>query len=66
MAAGWSADDTRALFGVWGQQNVQSELDGVTRNSTVFERFAKEMKELGFERTWQQCRTKIKKPNPKV
>ena len=55
-----SAEETRALVGVWGQQNVQSELDGVTRNRTVFERIAKEMRELGFERTWQQCRTKIK------
>ena len=60
MAAGWSAEETRALVGVWGQENVQSELDGVTRNRTVFERIAKEMRELGFERTWQQCRTKIK------
>ena len=60
MAAGWSAEETRALVGVWGQQNVQSELDGVTRNRTVFERIAKEMRELGFERKCQQCRTKIK------
>ena len=60
MAAGWSAEETRALVGVWGQENVQSELDGVTRNRTVFDRIAKEMRELGFERTWQQCRTKIK------
>ena len=38
MAAGWSVEETRALVGVWGQENVQSELDEVTRNRTVFER----------------------------
>ena len=60
MASGWRAEATRALVSVWGQANVQSELDGVTRNRTVFERIMKEMVELGFERTWQQCHTKIK------
>ena len=60
MAAGWSVEETRALVGVWGQANVQNELDGVTRNRVVYERIAKEMEELGYERTWQQCRTKIK------
>ena len=58
--AGWSAEETRALVSVWGEANIQSELDGVTRYRTVFERIAKEMAELGFEKTWQQCRTKIK------
>ena len=27
MAAGWSAEETRALITVWGQENVQSQLD---------------------------------------
>ena len=27
MAAGWSAEETRALIIVWGQENVQSQLD---------------------------------------
>ena len=60
MAAGWSGEETRALVSVWGQENTQSELDGVTRNRTIFERIAKELREMGFEKTWQQCRTKIK------
>ena len=57
MAAGWTAEETGALISIWGQANVQNELDGVTRNRTVFEKIAKEMAELRFERTWQQCRT---------
>ena len=58
--AGWSVDETRALISVWGQANVQSQLDGVMRNRVIFERIARDMEELGYERTWQQCRTKIK------
>ena len=60
MAAGWTAEETRALVSVWSQTNVKNQLDGVTRNRIVFEKIAKEMAELGFERTWQQCRTKVK------
>ena len=60
MAAGWTMEETGALVSIWGQANVQNELDGIARNRTVFEKIAKEMAELGFERTWQQCRTKGK------
>ena len=60
MAAGWSTEATRALVSVWSQENVQSELDGVSRNRTIFERISKELRDKGYEKTWQQCRTKIK------
>ena len=32
MATGWSTEATRALVSVWSQENVQSELDGVSKN----------------------------------
>ena len=38
--AGWTNDQTRALVSVWGHANVQGQLDGVTRNRTIFERIA--------------------------
>ena len=60
MAAGWSAAETRDLISVWGHVNFQNELDGVTRNRTIFVSIAKEMSELGHEKTWKQCRTKVK------
>ena len=60
MTAGWTTEGTGALVSVLGQANVESELDGVARNNTVFKKIAKEIAELGFERTWQQCQTKVK------
>ena len=60
MASGWSTDATRALVSIWSQESFQSELDGVNRNRTIFERIAKELRAKGYEKTWQQCRTKIK------
>ena len=60
MAAGWSAQETRVLVSIWGEAEVQSQLDGVVRNKVVYETMSREMKILGFTTTWQQCRTKIK------
>ena len=58
--AGWSADATRALVAIWSQENVQSQLDGVSRNKTIFERISRELSAKGYQKSWQQCRTKIK------
>ena len=53
MAAGWTAEETRALVSVWSQTNVQNQLDGVTRNRIVFEKIAKEMAVLAsLWRAW--------------
>ena len=62
MAAsvGWSVEETRALLGVWGDANVQSQLDGVVSNKIIYEKIVAALHELGYERTWQQCKTKIK------
>ena len=57
----WSDDEVRALLAVWGEGNVQEELDGAVRNKTVFVNISKKMSELGHKRDWQQCRVKIKK-----
>ena len=32
MAAGWSAQETKMLVSIWGEADVQSQLDGVIRN----------------------------------
>lgn len=37
---GWTNDDTKALVSLWGQANVQKELNRVTRNRIIFERIA--------------------------
>ena len=56
----WSDDEVKALLAVWGESNVQDELDGAVRNKAVFVNISKKMNELGYDRDWQQCRVKIK------
>ena len=60
MAAGWSLEETKALIDIWGAAGLQSQLDGVARNRSVYEKIAASLVDSGFDRTWQQCKTKIK------
>lgn len=53
-AAGWTTEATRALDSVWSQQNVQNELDGVSRNRAIFERISRELRNKGYDKTQQQ------------
>ncbi|KAM8976743.1 ATP-dependent (S)-NAD(P)H-hydrate dehydratase [Pelodytes ibericus] len=56
----WSDMETRALLDIWGEADVQSALDGNFRNSHVYRDVAGRLSELGFERTPDQCRIRIK------
>ena len=56
----WSDPEIKALLEIWGEENIQEELDGAVRNKTVFTKISEKMEEQGHERDWQQCKTKIK------
>ena len=60
MAGGWTAEETKALLGIWGDSTVQSQLDKVVRNKTIYIKIAKELEDMGFDHMWEQCRTKVK------
>ena len=56
----WSNAEVKALIAVWGEGNVQEELDGAVRNKQVFQDISKKLQKLGYNRDWEQCRNKIK------
>ncbi|XP_030057412.1 ATP-dependent (S)-NAD(P)H-hydrate dehydratase isoform X2 [Microcaecilia unicolor] len=56
----WSDLETRALLDIWGEADVQSALDGNFRNSHVYRDVACRLADLGFDRTPEQCRIRIK------
>ena len=53
-------EEINALLDVWGAENVQIQLDEISRNRTVYQGVASSLSQLGYTRTWQQCKTKIK------
>ena len=60
MSGSWSIEETKTLISIWGEESVQSRLDCAHRNRHIFEQIVREMSDKGYEKTWQQCRTKIK------
>ncbi|XP_066562271.1 ATP-dependent (S)-NAD(P)H-hydrate dehydratase isoform X1 [Amia ocellicauda] len=56
----WSDLETRALLDIWGEQDVQTALDGNFRNSHVYRDVACRLGEMGFDRTPEQCRIRVK------
>ena len=57
----WTKEETVKLIEVWGQETIQEQLQSCKRNQSIFVAVAREMREGGYDRTYQQCRGKIKK-----
>ena len=57
----WSDAEVTALISIWGDAEIQKQLDGATRNKSIFLNISRKLKDNGYERDWQQCRAKIKK-----
>ncbi len=60
---GWSRLDSgrdKNTHQSLGTVTRASPLDGVARNRPIYEAIAREHADAGYDRTWQQCRTKIK------
>ena len=57
----WSWEETFKLISLWSEDNIQEQLEGCRRNSSVFRKIADGLREAGFSRTLEQCREKIKK-----
>lgn len=45
---------------IWGEQDIQTALDGNFRNSFVYRDVSRRLAAMGFERTPEQCRVRIK------
>jgi len=60
MAGSWNIEETKALITIWGQENIQRQLDRVNRNRDVYQHIAMELEDERYAKTWQQCQTKIK------
>ncbi|XP_053733039.1 ATP-dependent (S)-NAD(P)H-hydrate dehydratase isoform X1 [Synchiropus splendidus] len=56
----WSDVETRTLLNIWGEQDIQTALDGNFRNSFVYRDVARRLAGMGFDRTPEQCRVRVK------
>ena len=59
--ATWSKAETLLLISTWGLDHIQRKLQECKKNQSIYEEVAQEMKDAGYNRTYQLCRDKIKK-----
>ena len=52
----WSREETFKLISLWSEDNIQEQLEGCRRNSSVFWKIADGLREAGFSCTLEQCR----------
>ena len=60
MAASWTDKATRALLSVWGEQNVQEQLDGVKQNRHIYDQILAVLRDMVYDFSAKQCQTKVK------
>ena len=57
----WLDDKTLKLLELWGEESVQTTLEGYARNKSIYDKIAAELNSSGYTRTGLQCREQIKK-----
>ena len=56
----WTIEETRVLISVWSDESIQTLLDLVARNKSVYEAVARQMMGAGLRENVAQCKTTIK------
>ncbi|XP_028810068.1 uncharacterized protein LOC114764537 isoform X2 [Denticeps clupeoides] len=56
----WSDAETLALIDIWAEDEIQKALKGVIHNGHVFADISEKLHDLGFSKTPEQCRWKVK------
>ena len=44
----WSREEVKTLLDIWGEDDVQLELEGVVRNKHVYDRIARKLCDRGI------------------
>ncbi|XP_039998716.1 uncharacterized protein zgc:113263 isoform X2 [Xiphias gladius] len=56
----WSDEETLGLIDIWGEEDVQRALRGFVHNGHVYADISERMQDLGYSKTSEQCRWKVK------
>ncbi|XP_051543858.1 uncharacterized protein LOC127434867 isoform X2 [Myxocyprinus asiaticus] len=57
----WSHQETQALLEIWGEGRVQHSLKSSLKNRHIYRYISKKMAALGFNRTGEQCHSRVKR-----
>lgn len=57
----WSTEEVQTLISIWSDATMAQLLASTHKNREVFKLFSEKMAALGFHRSVEQCRIKVKK-----
>ncbi|XP_029902118.1 uncharacterized protein LOC115355452 isoform X4 [Myripristis murdjan] len=57
----WLPDEVQVFLTLWAQPNIQEQLLSTVRNNKVFTYISNQLATVGFHKTANQCRIKVKK-----
>ena len=57
MAACWDFTETKALLGIWGNADVQNQLDGIVKNKAIYQKVCS----YCHGRAWLQLHVALRK-----
>lgn len=57
----WSTEEVQTLISIWSDEAMAQLLASTHKNREVFKLFSEKMAALGFHRSVEQCRIKVKK-----
>ena len=57
----WSDKQVRALTPIWGESNIQEELDGAVRNKVVYQEISRKLLQQGYYRDWEDKNQQLKR-----
>ncbi|KAJ7320491.1 hypothetical protein JRQ81_020002, partial [Phrynocephalus forsythii] len=56
----WGNAETSALIKIWGEAEIKYALSSLKCNCEIFEIISTELNKMGFNRSAEECRTKMK------
>lgn len=60
LRAVWTSDEVKVLLTRWAEESIQEQLRSTQRNERVFAQLSSELATQGFDKTTNQCRSKIR------
>ncbi|KAK7888843.1 hypothetical protein WMY93_024403 [Mugilogobius chulae] len=57
----WAKEEVECLIEIWADEHICAQLSSTHKNAEIYSIFSKQMRERGYLRSVEQCRTKTKK-----
>jgi len=61
VSVNWTDTQILKLIEIWGEEDIQEQLETAKRNKLVYDRMAEQLQAFGIDKSGEQVRSKVKK-----